>query len=142
MLHMLARGVILLNNHVLVAKAVNATTTFLPGGHVEVGESMPATLEREPLEELGLAVKVERYLGAIEHSYGSPEEYGINHVFAATCELKEIVPLVSKEAHLEFLWLSLDNLEVYTLLPFSVVQLVRGYAEGKTESFWASTFAT
>jgi 8-oxo-dGTP diphosphatase len=137
--HILARGIILVDNHVLVAKAVDATTTFLPGGHVEVGESMPATLERELLEELGLVVKMERYLGAIEHKHGSPEEYEINHVFAARCDLQKIQPLSSREAQLEFKWLPLDSLEANNLLPPPMVQLVQNYAEGKVESFWAST---
>jgi 8-oxo-dGTP diphosphatase len=58
----------------------------LPGGHVELGESMPNTLERELKEELDLTIHVVRYIGAVEHSYGEPREYEINHVFAASCK--------------------------------------------------------
>lgn len=139
MTHILARAVIVVEQHLLVAKAKNSSNTFLPGGHVELGESMPKTLERELNEEIGLTVCVERYLGAVEHSYGTPKEYEINHVFAASCEHQGLTPLESKESHLEFKWLLLNNLEVHNLQPTPMIQLARAYAEGKTEGFWAST---
>jgi 8-oxo-dGTP diphosphatase len=139
MMHVLARAVILVKGHLLVAKAKNMGNTFLPGGHVELGESMPKTLERELNEELGLKVSVERYLGAVEHSYGSPKEYEINHVFSASCDGRGLVPLESREDHLEFLWLALKDLEAHNLMPPPMIKLIRGFAKGNTENFWAST---
>jgi 8-oxo-dGTP diphosphatase len=139
MMHVLARAVIVTDKHLLVARAKDSRNTFLPGGHVELGETMPKTLERELKEELGLTVHVQRYLGAVEHSYGSPEEYEINHVFAASCEHQKLAPLESKEDHLEFLWLPLDTLETHNLMPPPMIKLARDFADGKTETFWAST---
>ncbi len=133
MLYILARAVIIAEQHLLVAKAVGASNTFLPGGHVEVGESMPATLERELLGELGLAVKVERYLSAIEHSYGSPEEYEINHVFVVKCEYE---PLHLKKPTSSFCGFLLRGCKqiIYCPLPpfnlFSIISRVKKEVSG------------
>jgi 8-oxo-dGTP diphosphatase len=138
-MHILSRAVVLVENHLLVAKAKNANNTFLPGGHIELGESMPKTLERELQEELGLTIQAERYLGAVEHSYGEPKEHEINHVFAASFEYQKLVPLESREEHLEFLWVSLEDLEAHNLMPHPMIELARRFAKGSVESFWAST---
>lgn len=85
--HILSRAVIISEQHLLVAKALNSSNTFLPGGHVELGESIPKSLERELKEELNVDVSVKDYLGAIEHHWSSSDtqHYEINHCFRVEC---------------------------------------------------------
>ncbi len=45
----------------------------LPGGRMDVGESVQETVVREVLEETGLTVRVERLIGV----YSDPRQYGI-----------------------------------------------------------------
>ncbi len=54
----IARGVMVHNQHILLCRAVKHNYTYLPGGHVEFGESAGQALCREFMEETGLAVRV------------------------------------------------------------------------------------
>jgi len=68
-LHCLARAIIIEDDTILLAHEKQSPNTFLPGGHVEFGDSLISTIERELVEELGLECTVGQYLGAIEHSW-------------------------------------------------------------------------
>lgn len=51
-MHLIARAVILQDNHLLLARHKGMDNTFLPGGHSFVGEGLKAALKREVREEL------------------------------------------------------------------------------------------
>ncbi|MED1478413.1 NUDIX domain-containing protein, partial [Bacillus pseudomycoides] len=51
--HHLVRGIFIKDSKVLLAQAKGYTNTFLPGGHIEFGESSKDALIREIEEELG-----------------------------------------------------------------------------------------
>jgi 8-oxo-dGTP diphosphatase len=67
--HHMARGIIINNNKVLLAHAIGHNNSFLPGGHIEFGESAPEALKREIEEEIGLSCYIESYLGLVEHKW-------------------------------------------------------------------------
>lgn len=62
----LARGVALVDGRVLLARQIDATNTFLPGGHIGHGERAETALIREIEEEIGETAIVQRFLGAVE----------------------------------------------------------------------------
>lgn len=114
--------------------------TFLPGGHVDFGESTPRALAREMGEELGAKVVVRNFLGAVEHLWD--DENGKNHeinlIFLV--ESDDIHPdAASLEAHLEFLWQDVDNLGSARLEPSALVELIPQWLSGNPSLNWGST---
>jgi len=144
MFHLIARAVILNDDHVLLAHKKGMSHTFLPGGHINIGESAVAALKREIDEELGLKLDVEGYLGAVEASWegGGAEQFEINHIFKASINGACSSSLLkSQEDHLEFLWSSIDDLYANNMLPHPLKKLITNCAAGDRSIWWESTLA-
>ena len=112
-IELLARGVFVREGKVLVCHNRKKRNCFLPGGHIDCGESAKRALKREIREELGLPCKVGRFLGAVEHTfkYHGKRTYEINLVFEM--DLGKVCPPDrprSMEKKLEFLWVGLAGL--------------------------------
>ena len=142
--HLIARALILHNKKVLLAHQIGAENTFLPGGHIKIGESATTTLNRELNEELGFESDIESFLGCIEADYqdGTTQNYEINLVFKATIKNFDINSiLVSHEGHLEFFWSPVYDLGKHNLLPGPLQKLIRDYISGQKTIWWASTLS-
>lgn len=140
--HLITRAVILRENHVLLAHQKEADNTFLPGGHVEIGESAVSALKREIDEELHLEAEVLEYLGAVEAGWedGLFKHYEINHLFKVNINTTEICNSVSSyEDHLEFFWSPIDELVKNNLLPYPLIPLIRRLAAGDNSVWWESS---
>ncbi len=141
--HVLTRGIILFEDHLLVAHCIGMDNTFLPGGHVEFHEGMRASLTREIEEELGLVSTVHEYLGAIEAAYEYKGTYHqeVTHFFSVEIEDMNILKNPeSKESHLEFYWIHVDETEVHNLQPYPVRKMIKDIVEGNKRTYFESTF--
>lgn len=110
----IARGVCVRNGKLLLCKAKGGKTTYLPGGHIEFGETGRQALVREIKEELGLDAQAGAFLGVVENAFlqhGKPHAE-INLVYALSLAEGETM---AQEDWIEFEWRALSNLD--DLLP-------------------------
>ena len=113
----IARGVAIADGKILLCRAKGGKSTYLPGGHIEFGETGREALVREIGEEMGVAASAGRFCGVVENSFlqhGKPHAE-INLVY----ELKfESIPEAkAQEDWIEFVWWPLDRLSEANLLP-------------------------
>ncbi len=123
-IEVIARAVVRRRDRVLVARDRGASWWFLPGGHVEPREPAEAALLREMAEEIGVAAVVGRLLGVVEHGYqaGGPR-HEVNLVFEVAVPDGDVH---SREEHLTFEWLALDDVATADLRPSAMRELVLG----------------
>jgi 8-oxo-dGTP pyrophosphatase MutT (NUDIX family) len=143
-IHLLARAVILRQQAdgpaVLLAQQISAAHAFLPGGHVEPGESLMTTLVRELAEETGLAGQVVDYLGAVEHQWpeAAPRHYEVNHLFLVQVA-EALQEVSSREPHLRFWWCPAAALADHRLRSAPLPRLIERYLAGDRRPWWATT---
>lgn len=121
----ISRGVFILDGKILLCRAKGGKTTYLPGGHIEFGETGRAALIREMREETGLGAVTHRFLGVVENSFlqhGKPHAE-INLVYSMTLETTEPEKIAAAESWIEFIWWPLENLSAANLLPSAFNQL-------------------
>jgi len=98
-------------------------------------------LIREIREEIGVTPVVGEFAGAIEHTWSDAgtDQHELNLVFRM--ELSAVNPAgnpASREKHLEFFWLDIEDLGKHNLLPAPMIDIVRE-ANNHSKGFWAST---
>lgn len=141
-IQILGRIALIEEDHLLIAHQIGREHTFLPGGHVESGESITATIHREAREEFGCELEVGDFIGALEHAYTDlgRDYHEINFVFAGRlCPARFPALIPSLEGHLEFFWQPVDQLDQINLLPSPMISLVQEYVRKQQKGVWAST---
>jgi 8-oxo-dGTP diphosphatase len=130
----IARAVIRRDGHMLLARQRTKSWSFLPGGHVEPGERVETALVREIAEELGTEAKIAGFVGAVEHGYIEDDvtHHEINLVFEVAIADDEPT---SREEHLEFHWLRVDNLQDTDVRPGTLKNALLTAGDDRTP-FW------
>lgn len=124
-IHVLSRAVIIDQDHILLCETLDLPIAFyfLPGGHIEHGESVEKAVLRELHEETGVECNITRFLGCLEHSF-EPSHNSICHnheynfVFEASSKkLKSNVEIPQIEPHIKLVWVALKKLQEIDLRP-------------------------
>jgi ADP-ribose pyrophosphatase YjhB (NUDIX family) len=107
-IELLARAAVFRDGRVLLCRSVDHGYMYLPGGHVEFGESAAAAVARELDEEAGVRVRVGRCAVVDENVFesGGRRHHEINLLFHVELE-DPAMEIVSREEHIEFLWADL-----------------------------------
>ena len=120
----IARGVAVRDGKVLLCRAKGGQSTYLPGGHIEFGETGREALVREVKEELGTDSTAGEFLGVVENSF---DQHGKRH-----CEINLVYPLdlasdaaESQEDWISFEWCALAELPKANLLPREMGDLLK-----------------
>ena len=126
----IARGVCIRGGRLLVCRAKGSSTCYLPGGHIEFGETGREALAREMREETRLPAKVLQFMGALENSF---MQHGARHAeinLVYRMEIPDGAQVRSAEPWISFEWVPLEGLADAGLLP----EGFRALADG-AESF-------
>ena len=112
----IARGVCIRDGKILLCRAKGGSSTYLPGGHIEFGETGRQALRREILEEIGAEASVGRFIGVVENAFmqhGKPHAE-INLVYEFDMDAESVF---AKEDWIEFEWRDIGGLADANLLP-------------------------
>ena len=124
-IEVIARGVCVTEGKILLCRAKGGNTTYLPGGHVEFGETGRQALVREVKEEMGVDAETGAFLGVVENAF---EQHGKPHAEVnLVYELKvpSATPARACEDWIEFEWRDLAQLD--DLLPAAFRRLSDDY---------------
>lgn len=118
-IHLIARGLLARGEEVILCRVKDAKWFFLPGGHIEDGESARTALLRELKEEIGEGdYNVTSFVGACENIFSLDEDtlqHEMNIVFKV--EVPREVKIGTKEDHIEFVTVAKKDLKDYKILP-------------------------
>jgi ADP-ribose pyrophosphatase YjhB (NUDIX family) len=113
----IARGIFIRNGRILLCRAKGSSSTYLPGGHIEFGETGRLSLAREMKEEMGVEARIGAFRGVVENSFmqkGKPHSE-INLVY--DMQFDEVDEPKALEEWIEFVWWPLSDLKSANLLP-------------------------
>lgn len=129
----IARGVCLRDGHILLCKPAKGGRAYLPGGHIEFGETARQALVREVKEELGLDSAAGDFLAVTENAFdqGGERHCEINLLFRLDVPGLPPPPgdLPAAEPWIAFAWVPFDapSLEAANLLPAHLIADLPAY---------------
>lgn len=122
-IELIVRGLMLEQGHLLLCQNRKHSYYFLPGGHVEFGETPHAALAREFAEECGLGIRVGELMLTHDHRFNRPSgpRHEVNLVFLVEREhppaANALTMVESREAKIAFEWVSEAKLGEIELRP-------------------------
>ena len=133
-IEVIARGVCVQEGSVLVCHSIGASNTYLPGGHVEFGESARAALARELLEEAGVNVHVGNFIAVVENIFvqNGSRHSEVNLIFEMSLPPElSIHDVESREEKIEFMTSELETLAGSAIEPSLLREMVRAWVRGE-----------
>lgn len=150
-IEIISRVLIVERGCVLLCRHAKRGYTYLPGGHVEFGESASEAGARESMEEAGLKVKMGSCVLVEEHSFvqKGKRRHEVNFVFVAKRAKtprrakrgdRNAMPeaIASLEDEIEFVWWPMSSLIKADLKPASMVKVIQKLVKQKSSIVWRS----
>lgn len=145
----LARAIIIDQEHLLVCRTLDLPSNFyfIPGGHIEHGESAEQTVIRELKEESGSECTIKRFLGCLEHSFEPGyssicHNHEYNFIFEAeSVSLKFPHAIPQCEANLELLWMPLSQIQEIDFRPEPLKTLIQEWMAHDLKAAFQSVMA-
>lgn len=132
-IHIIARALLTQGDKVVICVGKDRAHGYLPGGHVENGESAIVALKREFIEEIGEFEHSEpEYIGTCENLWDydpTQKQHELNVVFAV--EIAEGVEVASKEAHISFKSFDKNELAAVTIYPVALKEAIIKWMDDK-----------
>ena len=132
-IHSIARGLLVHGEEIILCRIKDAKWFFLPGGHIEDGESARVALLRELHEEIGIGdYKITSFIGVCENIFPVEEDilqHEINIIFEVN--VPHGLEVNSKEDHIEFVSIIKKNLKDYKILPATLKDCLIEWLENK-----------
>lgn len=120
----IARGVCVKDGKVLLCHPKDRSYAYLPGGHIEFGETGREALVREMKEETGLDATAGNLLGVVESQFVQKGERHceINLIYkmSLVSGLSSSSPLSALEDWICFDWADCDKIDSVNLLPLEM----------------------
>ncbi len=120
----IARGVCVKKGKVLLCAPKGGAYSYLPGGHIEFGETGREALDREMKEETGLKAKSGKLVGVVESVFTQKgrKHAEISLVYHLTLKTTTVK---SCESWIEFKWWPIKDLRKANLLPKEMIKYIK-----------------
>jgi ADP-ribose pyrophosphatase YjhB (NUDIX family) len=130
-IEVIARGIMFHGERVLLCQNRKHGYFYLPGGHVESGETAAAALAREMQEEAAIGVAVGRVVLVEEHLFvqGGKSRHEIN-VYFSMSTTADPTGIRSVEDQIAFAWVAVTDLEHTDIRPAHSRDVVCAAASG------------
>lgn len=131
---LIVRALIIKDRKILVCQTEGRDYFFLPGGHVEFGETMRDALFRELREEMDARVIMSKLIGGVENLFNQDEnqKHEITFLFHVDIDLTEVI---SKEDHIEFSWFSYEEFIENKIVPPALKDAIIAWTAEKETFF-------
>jgi len=127
-IEIIARAVIVSRNKILLCHTPSDSPKyyFLPGGHVEIGERVEDSLNREMKEEIGTEIISPKFLCFFENFYSQEGEnkHEINFLYETSLKTPNPENVKSREDHVFISWVDIKELSKINLLPENIHQFL------------------
>jgi len=119
----IARATIIQRAHVLLCQNKEHGYLYLPGGHIEFGETAAEAAARELMEEAGVRIRVRECMCIEEHLFlqKGKRRHEVNVLLRASFSdmRPALAPVPSLEKQIAFVWTPIDQVAEVDLMPRS-----------------------
>ncbi len=126
-IELIVRLIIKRENKILLCISKDQDNYFLPGGHVEFGESLVDTIYRELKEEIALEknqISNVRYKDFLENTYDQKDGKHQELLMIFNADINVDSEIISQEGHLDFEWVEMSEIQNIKFLPKSMIPVL------------------